>query len=574
MSWLNHKELRIVKGVNAQPGDTNTAEPQLTVINLLDNTSGISLAGVDGWSPKIPSIENSGIWSDSPLSPGRQLLSATEGNVTETMKVIITGSSVNAMIKTLDSLYLMANDARAFWTDNSQIEPVYLHWWASCSTTWIGGRQYSRIYNMTIDPVFGDSPTPTITATLVIEREPYWQWIPPGAPPTQWKYEFYAQNATMANMDVLTAANCLLSVAGNTTFFNRSEYANANLTAMLTDNAITIPANLIPGDAPALMMLRFGNNLNVIVGKRSLKVPTLDPSTQAVIPQTNIINGNSNGATLGLNATLVADTGASKTPAGVQDRVEVSFATVANNMRWNSGPTNHEFNGNRYIGRFMVFMRCRQVAGTQGDITMYLRFGSLIANDSDGVKLNVVNPTLIGSAGNTASWGLTYMGTITLPIRPQKATINEGKAAGSGGGAGLDNQASGGTPEVALFASRTGVAALLYFNDLIFIPIDEGSITLESGDSALGTPLYDNTGFFTHGLPDDYATISTPATNLEQLCKFTGTGITLTPNVENKLYCILYDASNQSNSQVTTSTVILNIIPRSRGIRDVVNING
>lgn len=561
MGFLDHRELKIIKGIPTVIGTTQSVEAPLVVMNLMDRDAGISLISQDAWSPKIPGIEGNGIWSDSPLSPGRVLISAVEGNVIETMRLVITGSSLLAMIKTLDSLYAIANDARGFWTDNAQINPVYLKWWASCGQ----GPQYALIYNITIEPVFLDSANSAINATITIERETYWRWLPPGANPKQWRYEFYNQayDFSHSRLDDFQTDHLIQTP----TLQNKSEFTSGAFTALLSNNCITIDSSLIPGDAPALMTFYTTvatGRPNIIVGKKTVRITPFNLATAQ-----NAIFNFADGL-LGTNATIVADTGASiRASTGAADRVEIGFGTATNALRWNANSgTNGTTFQNRFIGRWMVFLRCRQSAGAVGDITMYLRVGVTVASDSDGQKLNVVSPPVIAGAGNTTVWGLVYMGVISIPLLPAKTSQNGANTTFTG------INVSAADLDFGLFALRSAGVGLLYLNDLILIPIDEGSMSLEAADgTASGAMAYDETGFLSHGTPDIVVSNGMPSVSANQLAKMTGTGIQLTPNTENKLYFVFYDSSLQS-SVADTMKFEINIIPRSRGIRDRANING
>lgn len=278
---------------------------------------------------------------------------------------------------------------------------------------------------------------------------------------------------------------------------------------------------------------------------------------------------NLNDGTLGVNATLANDTGASLAAgSATAQRLEVSFATATNQLRWNIGAS-LSGNGsiNRFIGRWMVFLRCRQSAGTLGDITMYLRYGSAITADTDGVKLNVVSPPVIAGAGNTTNWGLVYMGIINIPSFPGKASVNAGGNAPAGGGSNGLNGNADSSFDLGLFALRSAGVGLLYANDIILIPVDEGSITMEGTDTTTDSGiLYDETGYYSHGTPDIIVNNSQSTAGATKGAKMTGTGIQLTPNVENKLYFVFYDSSTQSRVSDTV-TFDINIVPRCTGIR-------
>lgn len=556
MSWLDHKELKICKGVYIAPGDPNSVEHTLVTINLMQNSTGIALAGTDGWSPQLPALKSGGVWSDSPLDDGRTLLAGNDGNVTETMHLVVTGPDMISAQRTLMSLYLMARDCREFWTGNAQIDPVYIQWWASCGA----GRQYARIYNMEIAPEFADAPKPTINITLTIEREPYWLPIPPGANPVQWRFEFYNQPYSYLNGSIsLSTTNMVFQAAQNRSEFTKSGSSET----LISDNCITIPASVIPGDAPALMQFisqDITGNTQIIVGKKTTKITQyINTTTPLFLPQ-NLVFVAASGI-LGTDATATADTGASQNESALARRMEVSFATATNQLRYTTpSPFNRT---NRFIGRFMVFMRCRQSSGSVGDISMYLRYGATIATDTDGVKLNVVNPQVIAGTGNTTNWGLAYMGVVSSPQLPGVADVTLGGSAQAG-----VNGSTSATFNFGLFAARSTGASLLYVNDIILIPIDEGSFTIEYAEGISSNPnVYDETGYLTHGTPDIHARCSLPGATVQN-AKFTGTGIQLTPNIENRLYFIAYDTNIQSVINHTIN-VSINLVPRWRGIRDV-----
>jgi len=411
--WLNHRALAIIRGVYTVPGDTASVEPAIVTLNLMTSgQSGISLQS-DGWSPNIPPLKNSGVWADSPIADGRTLLSGVNGNVLETMQLTITGSTQQEAIGYLSQLRNMMQDARDFWQSNQQINPVYLAWWASCGA----GKQYALIYNMDFKPEYMASPTPTIQVTLTLERECFWRSIPPGANPKQWTYEFNNQASSYdySKADLVGSDSLLVKTA----LSNRSEFATG-LATLITDNCIVVPANLIPGDAPALMSLVSDNGTpgyNFIMGLKTQTITQRNAAGSGLVAQNGTFNlPDFNPST---DASFVNDTGGVKPAGGANaQRLEVSFATVATDtLRWSQSATIITDTANRFIGRYMVFLRCRQINGAAGAISMYLRVGTSPAI-TDTIKLNVTSPQLVGAVGNTTTWGLTYMGVFESPLTP------------------------------------------------------------------------------------------------------------------------------------------------------------
>jgi hypothetical protein len=580
-SWIDHLILQIVKGVPKVPGDTNSIESNLQTINLVSDKTGISLVE---WEPGYPTLENNGVWADSPLQVGRKPLVMVDGNVVETMRLTVNANSIKDMMHIQQQFSFMRQAVMDFWTANYQIDPVYLHWYASCGA----GPQYALIYNMDYKFTPNDSPSPSASVSLSLEREPYWRWIAPGANPMQWTNEFNNQPyiaSTVLSTNILGGNSLLFSSGVLTT---RSEL-NAGATALVTDNCLVIPASLVPGDVPALLEFKLQGSSsypNLVIGKKTIKLSqhsAFAANLGVEIVQNGIMNCND--GTLGTNASLANDTGASKAiGAGTAQRVEISFGTATNALRWRSQYSNANSNNlsnmNRFIGRWMVFLRCRQSSGSVGDVTMYLRYGTAVLADTDGVKMNIVNPPVpAGGTGNSTDWGLVYMGIVTIPFHTAKADVNAGgnqPTVGNKPSDGLNNQlyfSGGGTLEFGLFAARTAGAGLLYLNDLVLIPVDEGSVSLEYADTtASALMMFDETGYLNHGLSDPF--VSNGGTDANYgLAKFTGTGIQLSPGVENRLYIMAYNATQLSNTNVSF-TYAVNIVPRSRGIRDRSNIYG
>ena len=560
--WLQHKQLAIIRGVYAAPGDSNSVEPAIVTLNLMSNNTGIALKS-DGWSPNIPSLKDSGVWADSPISDGRTLISGVNSNVVETMQLTITGATFQDVTAWLSALRKMMQDARDFWQANAQISPVYLKWWASCGA----GAQYALIYNMDMKPEYVISPTPTLNVTLTIERECFWRAIPPGANPMQWYYESNNQVFNNTKATIFGSTNLASAIVAS-----KSEYSSSTLAALSADNCLTIPAVSIPGDAPALVALMATTQttrIHCIIGKKTTKI-TAKSVSSVTIAQNTILNAAD--GTLGTDATRVNDTGAVKAPGAANaQRLEVSFATATNQLRWRSlSITDANLNSvNRFIGRWQIFLRCRQSAGTLGDITMYLRVsaGGGVLTNTDGVKLNVVFPPVIAGAGNSTDWGLVYMGTISLPLQSGKAWVNDGSNFATNS-VGLGDRADD-SFDIGLFALRSAGVGLLYLCDLIMIPIDEGSIQMVLQDSAglSNKMIYDETGYLSHG-NTDVITMNTNPTIVTGggLVQVTGAGIQLTPGVENRLYIMNFDSSSQSRS-TDTPQLIVNIVPRWTGIR-------
>lgn len=555
MGLLNHQQLLIIKGVGIPPKNNTNFEAAVINLDLLhQNAQGYSLLD---WTPNIPSLKSGGVWADSPINDGRALVAGVNANVTETITVRLTGADCKAWAAQFGILSRMIQDIRLFSDAQYQIEPVYLQWWAAGAP----GPQYAIIFNIDLKVTYLDSPTTQAEIILSIEREFGWRGVHPGGSPMEWTAYFNNRQWQVAFGDITGSTSPNQGIAIEN-LENKSEFSDAAFTTLGANNGMAIPAASIPGDLPALASLYFagsGSRTFFWVGRK-----TANPSQTFggnAIPPNATFNGSD--GTLGVNATLANDTGAVKAAgSGTAQRVEISFATATNQLRLTTDSGNALGHMNRFIGQWMVFLRCRLTATNPTDVTMYLRYGKVIASDSDGIKLPSVNPQVIAGAGNTTAWGLTYMGLIRCPIENNnKAMVNTG----SGGDSFYGLAGAAVDFKIGLFATRTAGAGLLYISDLILIPIDECAFTLQPADAAADqTLLVDNTGYMTHGAPGLFAG---QIASTGKLSEYRGAEITLKPNVPNYLYFLNADNSLQSRATDTYSPVV-NIVPRWMGIRD------
>jgi len=158
------------------------------------------------------------------------------------------------------------------------------------------------------------------------------------------------------------------------------------------------------------------------------------------------------------------------------------------------------------------------------------------------------------------------MGVITSPLTQGKASQNGGQVSGSNS-LGLANQTAQNLI-LNLFALRSAGAGVLYICDVILVPVDEGSLTVELADASGSlSNLIDNTGYILRGSPDMVGVNGNNLLSGASL-KLTGDGFTLEPNVENRLYTLLYDSSTQSTLSHSADFGV-NIVPRWQGVRGV-----
>lgn len=551
-----HVLLKLVKGL--QPIQLTSGQTTLGLgvqtIDLMD-ASGFSIDDVDGYVLQRPALKNGGSWIDGQLSPGRSLITAQVTNVTETIQGTINAGNLEALSILQSQLERFVRDAQDFWAQDSQIEPCYIANQIDCEPR----IRYALIMNMDIEYGDFDSETYMRSFTISVEREPYWRdGVAPGSSPTLWAF-MQNQNTPYPNPPSLESTGSL----AYKTVLNRSEFNDASYTTLKSENFVDIAAEDVPGDAPALCAVTIDQSATGInsgfVGLKTVfpdRLPT-NASAQAIFANTR----NAPDATLGTNATLANDTGGvrSRTSTTAQ-RGEVSFAAgtaAAVRFTWPAPAFM-----NQLIGRWAVFLRCRQVNGTFGQITMYMSIGaSGQTSTTGGLILPTTSPQLIGTTGNTTNWGVGYMGSVAFPIQNTKASMQIL-------GTGLN---TGGDLEISLVAARSAGTGLLYIADVVLIPLDEGGGEWKNlGTVAGGQFVIDNTGYSTHGNNELYQGIATSNAMNNRLTSYLGSQICLRPQAKNRLYFLFgnpSDPDDTTQSQTSSEVVVaVNIVPRWVGV--------
>jgi len=590
--WLSHKELKIIKGLGIIPGDVNSAESSPVVVNLL--SGGINLTS-DGWSPEIAQVKNGGVWVESPLSDGRELLAAAAGNVIEKMTVIITDSSYLGMMKALSGLNQMAQDCRDYWQTETQIEPVYLAWWAGCGV----GTQYALLSNIEVSPDYQDGINPTIIASITLEREPYWRGIPPGANPKQWSYyvnparpQFNVNGASF----VSGTDHLIKSIVTNKFEWTPTAYGLQTtplvVTGQSSQNYIDINASQVPGDAPALVEMGITTDVGVpadiYIGRTSKKLSGRghDGVTRYNSLILNAGDGNNTGvvtktAAGAANGVISNGLGFPNYIYGVRTvtGIDAAFVTAS---QWgsNSGANGVKLDRQLFRGTYAVFCRCtNQSAAAPVATDMQIRlfveeFEDNAANQSiNSVTLPSVNPPISNPAFQYP--GLAYMGVLSLPLG------NRAVQSPLGYGIQLQEANSNLRISVQLKVDVATANRTFAITDLIFMPIDEGmaqvSLSL-STFSASGAMVIDNTGYYTRGEQKQSAVSYVTNANSGGVSQeIRGQDITLAPKTNQRLYFIadVFHSTATPTALAYASTpsqlitVYLNIVPRWTAIRDV-----
>lgn len=566
----NNAVLQIVKGIQKTPGDTISAETGLDVLDLLD-TNGFSAAE---YEMKIPSLKSSAVYADSPLTDGRTLISGTLGNVTETIRVTLNAASIVQLAAMMSRLMSFKQNCNDFWDTFGQIEPVYIKNQVSGEP----GPRYALLYDIDVAVTDPANPTDTIRdVTIVIEREYGWRGIAPGDNPKKWTIEsLYKQKYNNANASLMTGNDHLLF---DSNVKNRAEQ-NTTATGYITKNHVDIPAAKIPGDLPALVCVAVGGTVAVInadavmIGK-STKRNTGNTNRTTLTNQYLVYMLNAADATVGTDTTLAADTGACFGISNLQRRSQTTFATATMQTRltWdNTVFTANGFNSSVLRGRYALFVRARVSAASTT-----LALAAEITIGSTTVTLNSVPFVHEGSAGtgNTTFWGLAYLGQVSIPFNNRKTTMSV-----DGNGVSVNQNNSTQELQIKLNASRSSIGGSLYVSDLIMLPIDEGAVDLFAGTAPISggnngsAMVYDNTGYFTHGVPEEIASIytTTPTLTREQyIGEISGSPIYLSPKVDNRLMFLAYQVATKDShiNDPSTMQVRVNIVPRWAGLRDV-----
>lgn len=586
-SWLNHKALRIMKGIGKYPTDTNSAENNPVVVDLM---SGVITLDTDGWSPNIPTVKNGGVWTESPTTDGRSLIAAAAGNVTEKMTLNITDKAYLSVMKALESLGFMAASCRDFWQTQDQIDPVYLMWAAGCNTPPLP--QYAILYNIELVPDYLDSPNqPTMRVAMTLEREPYWRGIPPGMNPKMWT--FYVNNQklgtekTYTDLTLATGTDHLVSQAIQNKFeWTPAAYGLQSTT--ISQNYIDIPKALVPGDAPPLAEWSLNSDNNFTTGvvyaalssrplsgtghdgvlRRQSYVLNMGDFSAGVATK---VNSGASGLGVRSNNSAVNFYNATRTVTGI----DANYVTFA---QWGGSIANGiKLDRHLMRGTFAVFVRARNasVTGVIGDMKMRLIVEEI--EDAANQFLTVFTggdvSVPVFPAATGARWPIAYLGMVTIPFN------NRGVQSPLGYGTQLqeaNNNLRITLQQQVLTATANRIMEAV---DLIFMPVDESMVQIvlpiPSGVSfPAPVVILDNTGYLQKGALEQSAICyGTNANSGGISAEFRGSNFYLAPGVDQRIHFLVdyfsFPGTSETESVLTaTLTVRLNIVPRWSSIRD------
>lgn len=544
----------LVIGVPKARGDTQSIEQKQLTIDLRGD-HGFVLDDNNGWSPQIAGLKDGGVYAGSALTAGRKLIAGDNDNVTETMRLTLSGGREYEHIKALRDFIRRTHE---FWTTDIEIDPPQIRWWAKGAPR----EQYALIYDISvaIDPPAGDAIGP-MGVTLTIERDYAWHGIQHGSNPKVWYFE---KNAIDYDVDDYGLVDFGVSVGteflGYQVANNRAAFDSASADNFFEQNQIIIPADSIPGDLPALVCLGINpeenSNFNqYLIGRSAIRGNTIDELQNLLLSDASVVSSTDTSA--------AADTGGTYLWNLAQySRYQISFATItAMNERivWNPQIAR---------GEYAAYIRARQHNGSAGNITMKLSaglgevdaLGYGVASESD-----TVSPEVLSGTGNTTEWPVTYMGRIRLPDSDH-VKMTFGPPAGAG--AGLQTLGA----QIYLNAARSTGSGVLYVCDVLLLPVSEQACHVLSpftipADSFEVAYLLDNTGYLTHGRPGDQGKLVDPNNNFPGAAEIRGQLPTLLPGVDNRIYVLGLDSDFRSQAAFDM-TLRVSIVPRWSGVVD------
>lgn len=562
-----HAILKIVKGVQKTPGDVNSVEQGLDEVNLLDPL-GFSL---DSYEMKIPALKSSSVFADNPLADGRTLIVGALGNVTETIRVTITAASIPQMSAMLAKLGRMKQDCNDFWDTFGQIEPVYIKHQVNGEP----GPRYALLYDIDIAIAAPFDPgAPTRDLTIVIEREYGWRGIAPGDNPKRWNIENnLGQAFNLANASLIDGTNSLASAS----LANKTEFATSN-TISSVRNFIDIPAEDIPGDLPALVCVTGQPNydgagsVDLYISRVSKPLSLPDRNNGAILP--HYLDFSAAAGLMGTDTAFTTDTnnGIVYPPVSANLRVAtVSFTTTTTatpRVSWSLNANYPHMDTTLLRGRYMVFIRARQNAGALGNTTAYIQY--LDGNSGAFATSNTVILPLATDSPTTTDIPLSYMGIVTLPPSRRSQSLMRG--------GGLKITAVPGVTDngfsIRLYVARSTGVATVTIVDTILVPIDEAcvrTVPTVPSSSADQHVIFDETGYFNHGLTDPEAVYrnSAPDLDIDMPSQLMGGRLNLIPGKTNRLYFLYQKFNGTHANPLGTLNVTVNIVPRWSGLRDV-----
>lgn len=527
-----------------------------SIILADDNT------GSAGYLPAVPALKAGGQFMDTPLQDGRVLVAASNDSITETLTLTAIGE-LGARQTALNALLDIIRGLHDFEVSNGITGKM-----VSLAAQFMGSDtpQFARVRKMelaTATDFLNPSQTAASGITLTIERDPYWQDIPPGANPKI--YAFLTRGLKNSSAPGAPATNFYnhtnlsLSATGgaaNYQHFIEASILNFDETSFAAVNYVDIPAESIPGDAPALALIRYGQDVGAADAKPRFWVARstivdLYPSTNDN-STTQRMRNTFSGADAsivslgGITASIQNDaTNGLRSAAGGATRKIARLVAAAGGSSSSPGGISWS-RANTYTRQWNVFFRMRITAGTPANCTMYFR-----VNQQGGLNGQVsIQKSLAGFAAS-ANWFSFFVGRVSLEGLANRDI------------AGLGSIGNLLTFRVAVSKPNDGVAATIEIGDVLLMPLDEPCVQVDSLTPTdplanFFTAYVDSTGYL---YPNrQQASVGVVSSNPVALPTY-GQLITLIPKVNNRLY-FASQPINGTLDPARTFPVTVDIVPR------------
>jgi hypothetical protein len=535
--------------------------------------------GDSSWSPKPPSLKGGGVWIDSPLANGRQLLNAPLENVTETIVLTVATDEDEARNRAIQQLQSFALAAQNFFTSGGYVQPVYIR----LKPHGIKFRQYALIYNLEIDvdmDVLKKDEAGTIT--LTIEREPLWRALAPGENPKLYQFIEVAGRYPQSDGSAGAIANgkynaYSLSLMTSLTVTPEAGVARSFATGVKSpfdeikgissdgteQNYISIPASSIPGDAPALALISLQNTSAVSLRRLILArstgydfFPTVTTNNSGYARQRltfNLADATLGGAVIvtKINDNTIGLIGNGSTTQRYYVRIDYTaapgpnFGTVIGS--WTRAIC-------QYMGRYAVLMRAR-IPGSVNAQNVVFMLRTEVGASGSLINFQQTQPMRIAQG----SFGLTYLGLLDMTAYSQFAITPTGT--------GIDTLS---TFTLTLIAQKLLDSTVYSVEmwDLILIPIDEPNAVVNSLSNAAFAQndfiFLDSTGYFGRAKEMEAAVNFNAASVITSYREFRGAGIELIPDTENRILLI---PDYVSPAPTVRNNIRVDIVPRFTGAR-------
>jgi hypothetical protein len=153
----------------------SSGEKNMTSLAILEITDGITTVNLLSkkketgfhllsWRPQIIQSKDGGIYQDSSIAPGRDLVFAVDGTANEIFNTRLNGDSQDDLIQSAQDLLRLLTKARNYSLTSWQDTPVYIKARAACETN----TRYALIKNFTIQDVDNPYAQPFFTANALV----------------------------------------------------------------------------------------------------------------------------------------------------------------------------------------------------------------------------------------------------------------------------------------------------------------------------------------------------------------------------------------------------------------------